>query len=240
MQIYRLLKGGAFKLGTAGAYAWAMRVRTETGAGGIRPCELLAASIQANARGRGARRKKGQLRLTSRILRAMGVGIVAGMKPSAATVLQRADEILRNRPVDVAIHVAGVLGVPVNLDQLDVSGAYQRLQESAPADDEIDAPSLRGVHVQVGDAIERAAAGGYGERQGKAGRWSGKRCSFSRLQLAVNEVVRSGKKANYATIAVAIGVSSSTLWRWVNEGHLARFRRQILPWSESPSIDLPR
>lgn len=233
VQIYRLLKKGTFLLGDASAYRWAMKVRHGSGLGTVTGSDWYSASKRVDGRGRDARSRAGGPRLNSKACRDHSKKYAFLLSEKHLAMFEELDAIQKKRPIFVTLHVAGALGVPVNLDTAEEpSGEVIRSTDGSTNDYQPDEQ-----RVDIRRTIEQAARMGYHRKDGK--RWSGKRKSFSQIQLLVNEVFRSGEVATYSTVAQRLKVSRSTLWRWVNEGHLKQFRCQLTPWAGTggPGLD---
>jgi hypothetical protein len=64
----------------------------------------------------------------------------------------------------------------------------------------------------------------------KGGRSSSKRAAFETVQSVINELgLKSSRRVSFRAVAKKLGVATSTLSRWINEGHL-KHRRENINW----------
>lgn len=217
MQIYRLLKSGAFSLGTLGCYRWAKAARTRTGAD-IAPQDRAARyqqllDLKFPHGPHHVRRPAGLPRLNSRLLRepqAKTLKEIARIRAESPEYerrqkeqLARLTETMNKRPISTLRLAAEQLSDPMR-----------------PGDDSFNPGDRRRAAV-----AERLAEEGAARADGI--RWSRKRVPFDKIQVIAIELAARDTFISYRALAEALGVHVATLYRWRKVGHLKQFAHQL-------------
>lgn len=196
MQIYRLMKEGAFKLGTEACREWAIGARKKSGAGTRKP--LVGLLCRIDSRTPSTRKgRRSTVRANSRVMQELRrkVQRQIGDVYFPEGVLAEHDRRVALLPAQML--VAEAEGNPIDWD-------------ASPFDFERDRPTQTNLAREL-------SARGVAQKGGK--RFSRKRRSFVDVQLAANEL-SAGGIVTWKAIAARLGVDVATLYRWRSEGHL--------------------
>jgi hypothetical protein len=228
MQIYRLLKAGAFRLGTARCRRWAEKARARTGADipaseRDKTYQRLINVLQS--RGRKARARVGWPHLNSRLLREKQRPLFREyeqfrreypeMVESQKSELQRLHQVMAKRPLSTVQLVAEIQGDPLT------------------AENDSFNPGNKERTVAVERLAEKGAAGTGGKR------WSRKRVSFDKIQLIINELSATNGRVSFSALADKLHINVATLYRWRTSGHLRLFAKGLKMDGYGNSISEP-